>query len=531
LGLWVSLWDESGRPLPGFAAPNSFWQLLQQTSDRFQKRLSCLARQTLLGKPGQCELEPHSGLQVICLPIVHRQHGVGSILACALTPAFLDPETIARFCSLHQLDRLICERLISHLPSHSETTLDAYAQILRTQADQLGGQTQASRDIHNLSSHLAQAYEELNLIYRISSNLTVLKRPAIHFDEVCRELLEVSVVQAFAAVLETADAGPEMVCVGPIEVDADCIIKLYDSLRQMPPNAGAALAINDIPADPNLSWAGDWLHQLVFFRLARHDKSYGGLVAINHAKGHEFGSQEIQLMNAVAERSTAFLENARLYEDLEQLFMGMLHALVSSIDAKDTYTRGHSQRVAWLSRHLAERLEMSEEACRRVYLSGLLHDVGKIGIPEHVLRKSGSLTGAEFEKMKRHPEIGARILQSVKQMHDIIPGVLEHHERFDGQGYPSGLKGDQISIQGRITGLADSFDAMTSSRAYRTAHPLQIAIAEIRRWSGTQFDPHLVDLFLQDDPRRLLKVMGDSDKQALARYSGFVSPPAMGGRG
>jgi len=134
-----------------------------------------------------------------------------------------------------------------------------------------------------------------------------------------------------------------------------------------------------------------------------------------------------------------------------------------------------------------------------VYLSGLVHDVGKIGVPESVLTKPGKLTDTEFDLIKRHPQIGARILEGIRQMHDLIPGVLYHHESWDGSGYPEGLAGREIPLFGRIIGLADAFDAMCSDRTYRQARPMHEALDEVRRCSGKQFDPELADIFVKLD--------------------------------
>jgi HD-GYP domain-containing protein (c-di-GMP phosphodiesterase class II) len=161
--------------------------------------------------------------------------------------------------------------------------------------------------------------------------------------------------------------------------------------------------------------------------------------------------------------------------------------------------------VAFFSRALGEVAGLSEGQCERVYLAGLLHDVGKIGVADAILCKPGQLTDGEFDLMKRHPEIGERILRDVRQIGDLLPGVQHHHERVDGRGYPAGLAGDAIPLLGRIICLADCFDAMTTSRTYRTSLPLPAAMAEIRRCSGTQFDAELAELFLQLDLRRLLK--------------------------
>jgi len=194
--------------------------------------------------------------------------------------------------------------------------------------------------------------------------------------------------------------------------------------------------------------------------------------------------------------------------------MGLLHSLTSAVDAKDAYTCGHSERVALLSRHLAQQIQLSDSEVERIYMAGLLHDVGKIGVPKNVLQKTGRLTAEEVEQMKKHPQIGARILRDIKQIEDIIPGVLHHHERYDGRGYPAGLAGEQIPLMGRIICLADCFDAMTSNRTYRKALPLEVALTEIRRCSGTQFDPRLAESFLQVGAERFRELLREQEQKS-----------------
>jgi len=221
-----------------------------------------------------------------------------------------------------------------------------------------------------------------------------------------------------------------------------------------------------------------------------------------------------KLLNSIANESAIYLENAMLFDDVRGLSMGLLHSLTSAVDAKDAYTCGHSERVALLSRSLAAEAGLSEHHVERIYMAGLLHDVGKIGVPEAVLQKTGKLTDEEFDQIKKHPEIGAKILRDIKQIEDIIPGVLHHHERYDGKGYPSGLAGESIPLMGRIICLADCFDAMTSSRTYRKALPLEVALTEIRRCSGTQFDPVLADAFLKLGINQLRDLIHNHQEQS-----------------
>jgi len=231
------------------------------------------------------------------------------------------------------------------------------------------------------------------------------------------------------------------------------------------------------------------------------------MVAINRVGKQDFDSTDVKLFNSVASGCAVFIENGRLFKDLKELFIGSLKALTSSIDAKDKYTHGHSERVAFISRWIAERLSgqepLEEEKIHEIYLAGLLHDIGKIGIDETVLRKEGKLTEEEYSRIKVHPSIGAGILREIKQMRDIVPGVLCHHERVDGKGYPNGLVGDQIPLTGKIVGLADCFDAMTSKRTYRDAMTVEQAVAEIEKGLGTQFDEKIGRIFLDGDVYQL----------------------------
>jgi len=182
--------------------------------------------------------------------------------------------------------------------------------------------------------------------------------------------------------------------------------------------------------------------------------------------------------------------------------------------------------VALLSRELAQQASLSESQVERIYMAGLLHDVGKIGVPEAVLQKTGRLTPEEFEQIKKHPEIGARILRDVKQLEDILPGVMHHHERYDGRGYPSQLAGEKIPLMGRIICLADCFDAMTSSRTYRKALPLEVALAEICRCAGTQFDPVLSDAFLKINPEHLRDLIRNHQEQSKRLLDASQKPRA-----
>lgn len=193
-------------------------------------------------------------------------------------------------------------------------------------------------------------------------------------------------------------------------------------------------------------------------------------------------------LESAVEKKTA--ENNRL-------FLGIVKSLAAAIDAKDTYTNGHSVRVAEYSREIAKRAGFDADMQQRIYITGLLHDVGKIGIPDAIINKEGKLNDEEYDIIKTHPEKGSTILRNIKEMPELTIGARWHHERFDGKGYPEGLKGKSIPEEARIIAIADAYDAMTSNRSYRRSLPQDVVRNEIEKGKGAQFDPEYADYMLQ----------------------------------
>lgn len=193
--------------------------------------------------------------------------------------------------------------------------------------------------------------------------------------------------------------------------------------------------------------------------------------------------------------------------ELRTAYIQTIRALAEAIDAKDAYTRGHSERVAVYASRLGRQMSLRTDLIERIYFAGLLHDVGKIGVPDAIITKPDRLTPEEYEEIKKHPEIGAKILEPVEFLHSIVPCVRHHHEWYDGcsAGYPDRLAGDQIPLPSRVIVVADTVEAMTSDRPYRKALSIDVVVDELRKYSGTQFDPVVVDAFL-----RLLEDEGDA---------------------
>lgn len=189
--------------------------------------------------------------------------------------------------------------------------------------------------------------------------------------------------------------------------------------------------------------------------------------------------------------------NKVYYQELKELFYKTIRAISNALDTKDSYTNGHSLRVTLYSMIIAKELNLSPEYMEEIEIAGLLHDIGKIAMPKSILCKNGKLTDEEFLVMKSHPVRGEKIVINIKKLQKISEWVKAHHEKWDGNGYPDGLKGEEIPLAGRIIALADTYDAMTSTRPYRTALSHETAVSEIRRCSGTQFDPNLAEIFVR----------------------------------
>ena len=221
-----------------------------------------------------------------------------------------------------------------------------------------------------------------------------------------------------------------------------------------------------------------------------------GVLNLGSKRPSAFTPEDLSTVEKLAYQIGVALENSRLITDLEELFIGTVKSLSSAIDAKSKWTAGHSERVTKYSVEIGKGIGFSEKELRDLELSGLLHDVGKIGTYESILDKAGKLTDEEYVIIKRHPGKGAEILLAIKQMKDIIPGVKYHHEFYNGKGYPDGLKGENIPLMARILCVADSVDAMGADRPYRKGRAMDEIIVELKKCSGMQFDPKFVDVFL-----------------------------------
>jgi putative nucleotidyltransferase with HDIG domain len=294
---------------------------------------------------------------------------------------------------------------------------------------------------------------------------------------------------------------PHLLTHGRCPIESDDLTRIVEHFGLKP---GQPLIVNP-PATLEKTWPCPGVREMVLVSLSEGENCFGWLAAFNHNEGAQFGTVEASLLSSVGVILGIHSGNSELYEQQREFFAGVVRALTSAIDAKDPYTCGHSDRVARVSVRLAEELGCDRRQVETIYLSGLLHDVGKIGIDDTVLRKPGKLTDTEFEHIKTHTEIGYRILVDIKKLDEVLPVVLHHHEQWDGRGYPRGLAGENIPFLARIVAVADAFDAMGSDRPYRQGMCDEKLDAILRDGAGRQWDAAVVDAFFRarDDIRQI----------------------------
>jgi len=274
----------------------------------------------------------------------------------------------------------------------------------------------------------------------------------------------------------------------------------YQVVRKREP-----LIVNDLMSHPifkkeRLPFAKKRLPLNSFLSVPlKSEKKIIGVLIVSNKKGHPhvFTENDQNLLMALANHVSIALLNARLYKELEELFMSTITSLANAIDAKDPYTHGHSERVTKYSQAIAKQLNLPKGFIKRLKLSSLLHDVGKIGIKDAILGKKAKLTPEEAKIMRKHPLIGVNIVSSIVGSEKLLRGISDHHEWINGKGYPKHLKGDRISLEGKIISIADAFDALTTDRPYQKKFSSKATCLEISRSSGTQFDPKIIEAFLK----------------------------------
>lgn len=350
---------------------------------------------------------------------------------------------------------------------------------------------------------LAQKY--LTTLHRVSDILSRASGVEGLFDSILSAILEVSGGDRAAILMRPASGSGgdvDLVAVRTKDGGETGAVTLSRTVVNDVLEKGISAYTDDALADDRYG-AGESIVQQrirsVMCAPLRTTDTILGVLYVDSQTVREFNAAELELLAAVGNQAGIALHRARLVAEVERLFLDVMKAIASIIDAKDGYTHKHSERVAALGVRLAHQLGFDADHRAVVELSGLLHDVGKIGVPDAILNKPGRLTDAEFREMRLHPLHGARILSNIQSQRvaNLLPGVKYHHERWDGTGYPEGLAGEQIPLLGRLLGVADFLDALTSDRSYRKGSTLEEAVRMLKELEGLAFDPVVVKAALE----------------------------------
>jgi response regulator RpfG family c-di-GMP phosphodiesterase len=246
-----------------------------------------------------------------------------------------------------------------------------------------------------------------------------------------------------------------------------------------------------VSEEASFSWS------LMAAPMLSKDQKIGVVILVRDQKQPLYTKDDLQLLSVFCSQTASLIENARLYGQMRDMNREVIRSFAQAVEAKDIYTRGHSDQVAYYATKLGRSLSLSKHELNNLYLAGIVHDIGKIGVPDHILNKPDSLTDEEFTIMKRHPEVGRNILAQVASLQEILPTIYHHHERIDGRGYPEGLRDEQIPFLSKVIGVVDAFEAMTSDRAYRQAMSWPVVKDILLSGAGTQWDRELVNRWLE----------------------------------
>lgn len=479
--VWIPVAD-GGPRWPAVEDPVANWrQAMVAGAHPVRRRLDARIDEVLSDRGAEIELLP--GIWAIGSRWSHRGDAHAGVIVLP-TSELATEGSFDMICNAARLDATLLRQLAEHTSMTTSESIPAVAELSRRL------HRNACERIHDRASQasvdrrLAESYEELHLLNSLIDGLVLGDDADGFLRTACAELAATAGYRWIALLVEPAGS-----VVGEEQILHGTGVPTRTELRALAARAGEAVATT-IDSEN---------HGEVGIAAIRGAGSPLGTLIAGGRSGEPMSSVELTLLASAAGHVGVFLRNAMLYADLDSMFLGTLQAMVAAIDAKDPYTRGHSQRVALLSRDLAAAVGLPEDFVRNAHLAGLVHDIGKIGVPEAVLRKSGRLDDEEFALIRQHPQTGYRILKDIPQIRDLLPGVLCHHEAWNGTGYPAGLAEEEIPLLARIVAICDSFDAMSSSRTYRAAMPRDEVLAEIGQCAGRLYDPRLVPVFLGMD--------------------------------
>ncbi|MGE5403309.1 MAG: HD domain-containing phosphohydrolase, partial [Candidatus Saccharibacteria bacterium] len=357
----------------------------------------------------------------------------------------------------------------------------------------------ASREVErkSLAAEALDKYKEISLLHSISEMLAENLDPKEVTSLVFSEAKRFIKADSASVILRDEQSGNLQVVAGTGKNSNPKIVLLPgQGIAGLVMESGKPELINDVNQDSRFVPGAHHVRALMSAPLKIRDRVIG-VINVSSKEPEVYSAEDLKILSSIALHAASAIETARLYDDLRETFLTTVYTLAETIEKRDPYTGGHTKRVMTYSIALGNVMGFDENEINRLELAAMLHDIGKIGVRDEILLKPGKLTDEEYEMIKMHTVFGEQIIKHIRRLREVIPGVKWHHERFDGRGYPDRIGGEEIDIIARIIAVADSFDAMTSDRAYRKALSNDIAIDELIKNSGTQFDPHIVEAFLQ----------------------------------
>jgi len=380
---------------------------------------------------------------------------------------------------------------------------DAPAESMKHIGQMLADKLSYELKVDDLALEVIHSYQELNLLYNISETLgSILDAEAI-CDAVLKQA--VSVICPKTAFMMLVDSDKKQLLV-TASTDAisdlkGLLIKIENSIYESVVRDGTTLVVEDVEKYPHLKGKIDessaiYATPLICVPVMVKGEASGVISMSGKVSEEPFTSEDSKLLYTMASQAGMSLGNARLYDDLQELFLSTVETLAAAVETRDPYTHGHCLRVAEYSANIGMEIGLTGKEIGDLRLAGILHDIGKIGMSKPSLRSSDSASEKELAELRNHPVNGARIIQHIQQMQHIAVWIRHHHERYDGTGYPDGLRGGEIPLHSRILAVADAYDNITLSRDQQARHPRHAALTKLGADSGSKLDSDIVNAFL-----------------------------------
>jgi hypothetical protein len=383
-------------------------------------------------------------------------------------------------------------------PGGAPPAWDALGDALEDLCAAIGDELASKSELDEMAGELAERYEELHLVYAIDRHV----RDVVDGTELFRALLRSCAEHMNADVAAFVKPG-ENLCVAATNLSAPIhnldlvLVEMRGDLYRFVHSSRQSMVIND-GDDPRRAYIFTDMPFKILCCPVFDDKRVDAiLVLVSHASKADFSNSDRKLGEVLASHLSSLSRMHAMLAETRRFNEQMAAALIEAVEAKDPYTRGHSERVHHIAMEIGRAMALPPRELENLFWGSLLHDVGKIGIPDAVLCKPGRLTADEFTFIMVHPERSYEILRHIDRLKDAVPGARHHQEKFDGSGYPHGLAGHDIPQNARIIAVADTYDSITSSRAYRAGRSHEVALAEIARCAGSQLDPAIIAVFVQ----------------------------------